>query len=164
MIETKDYWIVNNKLIFKYNFNSLINVCIDLISKYDELIFSNYNDMIMCLETNNDHSSKYYENYKKSKFNKKIKLPENLLNVNFGYSFNQKVDLPSNLLNLTFGDDFNQKVDLPQNLQSLTFGWNFNQKVTLPKKLLKLTFSYNFNQLIELPDNLLSLTLIILIN
>ena len=64
MIETNDYWILDNKLIFKPKFNESIEKYYDLISNYDTLIFSNYNDVNICIETNNKYE--YKRNCKKN--------------------------------------------------------------------------------------------------
>ena len=45
MIETDDYWIVDTKLIFKPYFYSLLEKYKNLLTKYNELIFSNYDDV-----------------------------------------------------------------------------------------------------------------------
>ena len=42
MIYKKDYWILDNKFIFKPEFNEKIDKYYDLISNYNTLIFSNY--------------------------------------------------------------------------------------------------------------------------
>ena len=88
MLETSDYWIQDNKFIFKPEFNSSIQVYIDLISQSNELIFSNYDDINICIKTNNNYDYNYRKNYQRSKFNQKIKLPEKLLNLTFGHYFN----------------------------------------------------------------------------
>ena len=41
-METTDYWIYEDKVIFKPNFNDNLDDYFDIISKYNELIFSNY--------------------------------------------------------------------------------------------------------------------------
>ena len=51
--QTNDYWIIDNKIIFKHEFNKSIDSYIGLINKYDELVFSNYDDVRITLETNN---------------------------------------------------------------------------------------------------------------
>ena len=150
--ETEDYLISNdNILLFKPEFNkSLINY-IDIISKYDKLIFFNYNDIKIFISINN----KFDDYYLYSKFNKPIYiLPSNITPLNFGSNFNQEVNnLPPNLTHLTFGEYFNQEVkNLPPNLTHLTFGSNFNQEVNnLPLNITHLTFDYNFNQQAYIP-------------
>ena len=75
MIETKDYWIQDNKFIFKPKFNSSIYKYYDLISEYNELIFSNYFNVNICIETNNKYYSYYYKYHIGSIFNQEIELP-----------------------------------------------------------------------------------------
>lgn len=102
MIETEDYQIFDNKFIFKPDFNSSIDIYFHLISNHDELIFSDYDDINVCVKTNNIYNKKYHHNCKLSEFNQKIELPINLRNAIFGYYFNQQIELPDNLINLTF--------------------------------------------------------------
>jgi hypothetical protein len=59
MIETEDYWIQDNKFIFKPEFNEPIDKYYDLISNYNTLIFSNYNDVNICIKTNNLYDNNY---------------------------------------------------------------------------------------------------------
>ena len=72
MTDTEDYWIINNKFIFNPKFNSCIDIYIDLLSQYNELIYSNY----VYIERNNKYDID--KNYIGSKFNQEVKLPENL--------------------------------------------------------------------------------------
>ena len=68
-METTDYWIYENKVIFKPNFNDNLDDYIDIISKYNELIFSNYDDYNITIKTNNVYCSEYDDNYKYSHSN-----------------------------------------------------------------------------------------------
>ena len=159
MIETLDYWIVDNKFIFKPEFNKSIIKYIDVISNCDTLVFSNYDDVNICIQTN-DFDKKNYDNYKGSKFNQEVKLPENITQITFGESFNQKVILPENLTQITFGNCFNQKVILPENLTHITFGYEFSQEVNLPEKLKYLMIDCNNLNIINyLPNGLEELIL-----
>ena len=45
MIETEDYWIYEDKFIFKPHFDISIDIYEDIICNYNELIFSDYNDL-----------------------------------------------------------------------------------------------------------------------
>jgi phage anti-repressor protein len=84
--ETSDYWIYENKFIFKPEFNNQIDEYYELISNYDELIFSNYDDLNILLETKNNYNENIYENYIESKFNQPIDLLKvNLTQITFGY-------------------------------------------------------------------------------
>jgi hypothetical protein len=67
MIETLDYWIQDDKFIFKPDFNEPIYKYYDLISNCNALIFSNYSDINACIETNNKYNHKY--NCEFSRFN-----------------------------------------------------------------------------------------------
>jgi uncharacterized protein YihD (DUF1040 family) len=154
MIETEDYWIIENKFVFKPQFNESIDKYYNLIDKYDVLIFSNYDDANICIERNNLHCEQYYFKYFYSKFNQVIKLHANLTNLNFNHHFNQFVELPDTLIHLSFGWHFNQPIELVDNLTHLTFGNNFNQEVKLPLNLTHLTFGYYFNQKVNIPSKL----------
>src|SRR3990167_3464384 len=103
-METKDYWIYDNKVIFKPNFNDKLYYYIDIISKYNELIFSNNNDCSITIKTNNKYCDKYCKYYKGSNFNKQIIIPQNITHLTFGYCFNQQVIIPKNVTHLTFGN------------------------------------------------------------
>jgi hypothetical protein len=154
MIETNDYWIIEDQFIFKPHFDSSIDVYKNIISKYNKLVFSNYNDVDICIKRNNKYDSIYSNNFIGSKFNQIIDLPPNLTHITFGRNFNQLIDLPPNLVYINFGDNFNQKVVLPLNLVYINFGYGFNQKVDLPQNLTHLTFGFYFNQKVDLPQNL----------
>jgi hypothetical protein len=160
MIETNDYWIIEEQFIFKPHFDSSIDVYKNIISQYNKLIFSNYTDVDICIKTNNNFDSIFFNKYLGSKFNQKIDLPQNLTYINFGNNFNQKVDLPPNLVHINFGDCFNQQVDLPQNLVHINFGYDFNQKINLPLDIIYLNINSNNKNLIDyLPDSIEELVL-----
>ena len=131
-METKDYWIYDNKVIFKPNFNNKLDNYLDIISKYNELIFSNYNDCSITIKTNNIYCNKYKQNYKESNFNQQVIIPQNITHLTFGFYFNQQVIIPENVTHLTFGHYFNQQVIISQNVTHLNFGFHFNQQVNLP--------------------------------
>jgi hypothetical protein len=155
-----DYIIIDDTIIFYPDFNNSLSNYMDIVCKYNKLIFSNYDDPLICIETNNESNEKYYYcNYKSNKFNQIVDwTSSNLTHLTFGWHFNQIVNLTPNITHLTFGWHFNQLIDLPQNLTHLTFGGNFNQIVNLPSELTHLTFGNNFNQLVILPPNLTYLT------
>ena len=148
MIETEDYWIVDNKFIFKPNFNELIDKYFELISNYNELIFFNYTDINICIEINNLYCFKYNDNI--SKFNQKIKLPENLTYLTFGRDFNQKVELPLGIKYLKLENDTMHNLDyLPDGIEVLELGKYLNNDslCNLPNslKIIKLNKNYNGN-------------------
>ena len=97
-----NYWIVEEWLIFKPEFNKELTNYYDVINKYKKIMFSNYNNPLIVIETNNQYDDEYDDNYYRSKFNKKMDLSNNL-----------------NLTHLTFGDDFNQEIIIPFNIKSL---------------------------------------------
>ena len=57
--QTENYWIVEDKFIFGYSFNSPLDKYIGIIGKYNQLIFSNYDDLKITLETNNMHNIEF---------------------------------------------------------------------------------------------------------
>ena len=63
-METKDYWIYENKIIFKHNFNAKLDDYIDIITKCNEIIFSNYDNYDIIIKTNNKFCHEYKHNYK----------------------------------------------------------------------------------------------------
>ena len=67
-----DYWINEDYIIFKPEFNKSISNYIHVIKNYKKLIFSNYDDYKICIGTNNIHKKNYNRNYKGSKFNQPI--------------------------------------------------------------------------------------------
>ena len=87
------YWIVDDKLIFKPEFNEELDNYYDVISQYNSLIFSDYDDPDITLKTNNRHNNKYENNYKWSNFNKKIELTSNITHLSLGCYFNQPLEL-----------------------------------------------------------------------
>ena len=157
-MKTKDYWIYKNKIIFKPYFNRKLYNYQNIISIYDELIFSNYDDYNITIKTNNKYYDEYEKNFKYSQFNKQIIIPENVTHLTFGFYFNQQVTIPINITHLTFGDYFNQQVIIPQSVIHLTFGNDFNQQVKISKNVTHLTFGNNFNQQVIISKNVTHLT------
>ena len=178
-METKDYWIYDNKIIFKPNFNNKLDDYdydyIDIISKHNELIFSNYNDCSITIKTNNIYCNKYKQNYKESNFNQQVIIPQNVTHLTFGNNFNQQVTIPQNVTHLTFGKEFNQRVNLPNikylqidcnnidiienlpnSIEEIIFGMWFNLKLqNLPNSIKKISFYYDSrynNELNCLPE------------
>jgi len=127
-----NYWIIDEWLIFKPEFNKVLTIYYDIINQYKKIMFSNYNDPLIAIETNNKYDNKYDNKYNnnfiKNKFNQEIDLSNNinLTHLTFGWWFNQEINLSNNtnLTHLTFGDYFNQQIDLSNNinLTHLTFG------------------------------------------
>src|SRR3990167_11009185 len=125
-MEEKDYWIYENKIIFKPEFNDKLDNYLDIISKCNELIFSNYDDYNIEIETNGKYTNIYKNIYKSSKFNQSITISENITHLIFGFRFNQPVIIPQNVTYLTFGNQFDRQVIIPQNVTHLIFGKVFN--------------------------------------
>ena len=94
-----NYWIIDDWLIFKPEFNEELINYYDVINKYNKIMFSNYNDPLIAIETNNLWIRKYNNNFIRNKFNKEIDLSNNI-----------------NLIDLTFGDCFNKEIDLSNNI------------------------------------------------
>ena len=164
-----NYWIIDEWLIFKPSFNEDLTNYYDVINKYEKIMFSNYNDPLIAIKTNNEWNREYLNNYIESDFNQKIDLSNNinLTHLTFGYYFNQKIDLSNNihLTHLTLGN-FNQEINLSNNinlthLTHLTFKGYFNQEIDLLNNinLTHLTFGKYFNQEIFIPFNIKSLNM-----
>ena len=164
MMETEDYWIYENKIIFKPNFNDKIDIYQGIISKYNELIFSNYDDYNITIKTNNRYYVEYAQNNKSSKFNQKVIIPENVTHLTFGYNFDQQVTIPQSVTHLTFDYHFNQQVIIPHNVTHLTLGHKFNQQVNLPNiKYIKLNCN-NIDIIENLPNSVEEIELDMLFN
>ena len=58
-----NYWIYEEYFIFKPEFDEKIDDYIPIIKNYKKLIFSNYDDYKLCIET---------KNYQRSKFNQPL--------------------------------------------------------------------------------------------
>ena len=52
-MEFEKYWIYEDYFIFKPEFNYELNIYQNMIIKYKNLIFSNYDNYEICIETNN---------------------------------------------------------------------------------------------------------------
>ena len=49
MIETNNYWILDDAIIFKPKFDNVLDDYVDIISKYNKLIFSDYDCPKICI-------------------------------------------------------------------------------------------------------------------
>ena len=148
---------IEDNIFFNSEFNGSLDLNIDLISKYNKIIFCG-SDMISPFIEENIISKENIinkENLRKTYGNENTYFLDNFC---FGHSkFNQPVDtLPKSITHIFFGRCFNHPVNmLPPSIKLLTFGWNFNQKVNMLPKLLKyLTFSFSFNHSIDLLPNI----------
>ena len=66
------YWIIADTIIFKPEFNENLDAHKEIISQYLKLIFSNYCDPKIVIETNNKYNNKYKNIYKSSLFNQPL--------------------------------------------------------------------------------------------
>lgn len=140
------YWTHYNILIFKPYFNDYLNDYIDIISKYDKLIFSDCDDFSSSLQFYDKDSCWLYNildnifDYYKTEIS--IKMSHDYINI--GSRFNQPLFYFNKLLNLKelfFGSNFNQSIEELHNLinlNKLTFGDKFNQSVKPIPNLINL--------------------------
>ncbi len=115
LTKTHDYAIYGDVLIFKSEFNKPIDKYANLIKNYTQIIFSNYEDLKLLFETNNNHNYKYNSKFKQNQFNQPIQLNEllnKLTHLTFGFKFNQPIQLNHNLTHLIFGNQFNKLIQL----------------------------------------------------
>ncbi len=121
MNKTKDYWIIDDHLIFKPEFNKSLDKYANLLNKYTYLTFSNYNDWNICIETNNKYMYKYYDQYIRSKFNHPIELNQKLTHLTMGASFNKPIQLNQNLTHLTIRYKFDRPIQLTNKIFMFEF-------------------------------------------
>ena len=100
-METQDYWIRDNILIFKPKFNKPINN--NLIHNYNQIIFSNYIDPLIAIKINNKYCQKFEKYWEGNKFKKSFKPHRNITHLTFGFMFNKPLKLNNSLTHLTFG-------------------------------------------------------------
>lgn len=157
----------DDKIFFNYDFNEELNPnYIKFISKFTSLYFSDYDDINLAIETDNESkyimSSDYFFSHRGSKFNKPIDglLLNGLNKIHFGCCFNQTVNnLPNSITELIFGQNFNLHIpNLPSKLFKLELGKKFNQPVNnlpIDLRVLKFDISSDFiNSLDNLPNGL----------
>jgi len=130
------YQVVNNIIIFNWDFNEILdNKIIQVIKLYDTVYFNNYDNIEICIKTENK-----YDEYicKRSKFNQPINnLPISITHLTLGWFFNQPINnLPNSITNLTLNHNFNQPInDLPNSITHLILGHDFNQPINKFTKL-----------------------------
>lgn len=174
IIESENYWICGNILIFKPQFNNLANIQIQLDETFTEIIFSNYSNVKFVLGTNNTYQYKYHNFWSGSNFSQSIEHlllgAKNLKKLIFGYKFdcflNSSLDPLANLQLLKFGLEYNKPlgnslVNLV-NLVTLEFGAYFNKPLDNSLNnlinLKNLKFGVGFDQDISNSlDNLINL-------
>ena len=57
----ESYNIHEDTIIFNCDFNDSLDKYNDIIKNYKKIIFSNYNDYKICIETNNKFIDKYFK-------------------------------------------------------------------------------------------------------
>ena len=159
-----NYWIVDEWLIFKPEFNEKLTYYYDVINKYKKIMFSDYNDPLMAIETNNQYAVKYYGNYIESEFNQKINLLNNvnLTHLTFGRCFNQEIDIPLNVksLNMWYCNDQYMIDNLHNNIEELIiYETNLNLD-NLPNSIKKFHIQWYKKELNNLPNSIEYLELI----
>lgn len=86
-----NYIIFNNKIIFNNDFNEPLNNYIELIAKYNYLIFSNYKDINISIKNKNKfkvEDSINYVNNNFTNFNQPILyLPDSIKYIYLSYNF-----------------------------------------------------------------------------
>ena len=100
-MEDLPYWIYEEKLIFKPEFNQELKSYYELILQHNTLIFSNYEESEITIKTKNKYERKYKKFYKDSLFNKEIKLTNNLKSLTLEEVFDQPLKLNKGLESLT---------------------------------------------------------------
>lgn len=173
MEETNDYWLFENKLIFKPHFNETLSKYYyydndndnnyngdnnqpytKISTNYNHLIFSNYLEFDICIKNQNQYIYSLDKYFLESKFTQKIIVPSWTTILIFGYSFNQTIQLNNNLTHLIFDYWFNQPIQLNNNLTYLILGVDFNQQILLPRNLKHIRLNCNNNIIDLLHDNI----------
>ena len=92
MTETNEYWISDDKFIFKPDFNKPLGGYLHIIANYNHLIFSNYNDLEIMIKTNNHNDSKHNKTPSIKKLTKSSFF-NRLTNCLYPQSINEKIRL-----------------------------------------------------------------------
>lgn len=166
----KKYITYKNKIIFKYDFNEPLNNYIGIISKYNYLMFSVYEDVNLTLINKNKFKFEDIDNYigknkninLDSNFNQPIFfLPDSIHYLSLSFNFNNYINLPKNLIYLKFDSNFDNNINLHNKIKYLIFGHFYNQTIIkFPSDLTHLIFGGFFNKpLKNLPNTLTYLKL-----
>ena len=160
----ENYWIVDNWLIFKPEFNEELNEYYDIINKYSKIIFSNYNKPLIVIETNNKWNKEYNYIYIPCEFNKKIDLLNNinLTHLTFGKYFNQEIFIPFNIKSLNMYCCNNQYIidNLHNNIEELTIHQTNLNLNNLPNSIKKIYIENYNKELNNIPNSIEYLELI----
>ena len=128
-MEYDKYWIYEDYFIFKPEFNEELDDYVELLLNYKKLIFSDYDDYKICIETNNKFEIKYCNN---------IYLIENM---------------PNSIEELYLGGCFDLELNnLPNSIKIISFHYNseYNKELNnLPKSLEKLYLPKKYNKEIK---------------
>lgn len=124
--------IKGNSLHISHNFNGKLNLSCEKMKGISVLVFDE--------DLTNIKFSEF------SRFNRRIILTSNIMELKLGWSFNQPIVLVPNIQILTFGDCFDQPIVLTRGIRHLTFGKNFNQPIVLTSNLTICTFGYCWNK------------------
>jgi hypothetical protein len=158
-----EYYINDDTIIFNYKFNEPLDNYIGAIKNCKKIIFSDYDDYKICMETNNKYIEKYVRHYKCSRFNQPLSnLLNNLNNITqltFGYCFNHPISGALNNLNkltqLTLGYMFDQELNIPLNIKILKLDCNNKIIDNLPNSIEELYLGEYFNsELNNLPNSI----------
>jgi len=188
MIETEDYWIVDNILVFKPAFDGLLSSYEFDPEQYDRIIFSLYEDPLFAIQMDNERIrfEKYncgfeqtdywiYNNILifKPYFNKPLESTHYDLIREYGEVIFSNFNDPETTIekNNNYYDiknderiyykiysEFNQPIQLIEGLKKITFGYSFNQPIQLVEGLEEIIFGYEFNQPIQLVEGLKKIT------
>ena len=153
-----NYWIVDEWLIFKPDFNEeLIDYC-GVINKYKKIMFSNYDDFLIAIETNNQYTDEYCANFIKNNFNQEIDLSNNinLIYLTFGFCFVKEIFIPLNVKSLNMCECNNQYVidNLRNNVEELIISNNHLNLDNLPNSIKKLYIEDYEKELNNLPNSI----------
>ncbi len=148
-----NYWIEDDWLIFKPSFNKDLFNYYNIINKYKKIMFSNYNDPLIAIETNNE-----YNDYIKSKFNQEIDLSNNinLTHLTFGCYFNKKLNIPLSVKSLNIQECNNQYIidNLHNNIEELIISYNDLNLDNLPNSIKKIYINGYKKELNNLPNSI----------
>ena len=152
-----NYWIENEWLIFKPEFNEEMTNYYEIINKYKKVLFSNYNDPLIAIQKNNNYVYEYYNKHINSDFNKEIYLLNNinLTHLTFEWNFNQEIYIPFNVKSLNMYCNNQYIIDnLHNNIEELRIcNTNLNLD-NLPNSIKKIYIPYYTKELNNLPNSI----------
>ena len=76
--------------------------------------------------------------YYNCSFNKKIKIPQNITHLIFGYFYEQKVKISQNITHLSLFGRFNHKIKISQNITHLILGYYLKKIINIPQNVTHL--------------------------